>query len=251
MNIKWNAGEYKDNFQFVHKYGEGLFSLLPQDKDLKIIDLGCGNGALTAKLAEIYGPGNVTGIDASAEMLETARESYPELNFIRADAAALRLPEPVDVIFSNAVFHWIDDQDALLESVASSLRPGGTLVCEFGGYGCCESIHAALEEDFEKRGLHYKRTFYFPTIGQYAPILERHGLRVTFATLFDRFTELSGDDGVRDWINMFNLTPFEGIAEDVKDDIIKEATAKLKDSLYKNGRWHADYVRIRIKAIRV
>ena len=56
---------------------------------------------------------------------------------------------------------------------------------------------------------------------------------------------------MRDWINMFDLTPFEGIAEDVKDDIIKEATAKLKDSLYKDGRWHADYVRIRIKAVRV
>lgn len=246
MNIEWNAQGYAKDFQFVPQYGEDVLKLLDVEKGTRVVDLGCGSGALTKKIADMGA--DVTGIDASDKMLETAAKNYPELTFRQADAVSFTLEEPVDYVFSNAVFHWIDDQDRLLENVFRALKPGGYLVCEFGGYGCAEKIHSALEAAFEKRGLNYKRTFYFPTIGEYAPILERHGLRVIYASLFDRKTALKGENGLEDWIKMFVTLPFEGIKRSLVQEIIEEAVENLRPVLYEDGVWYADYVRIRLKA---
>ena len=179
MNINWNAEEYKKDFSFVHEYGAALIDLIDFKDGIKILDLGCGNGALTEKLYDLGA--NVTGLDSSDEMLSLARRDYPYINFRKGDAAHFRTEDKFDVVFSNAVFHWIDDTDSLLESVSDALLPGGSLVCEFGGRGCCEKIHSAIEESFKKRGMEYRRTFYFPSIGEFTPLLEKHSLMTNFA----------------------------------------------------------------------
>ena len=92
----------------------------------------------------------------------------------------------------------------------------------------------------------YKRTFYFPTIGEYTPIMENNGLTVTYAVLFDRKTYLKGD--LISWINMFDKAPFDGVEEHIADEIKKEAQENLKNVLWENGKWFVDYVRIRFKA---
>lgn len=249
MNIKWNAYGYTKDFQFVHQYGEEVLKLLDIEKSIKILDIGCGNGALTKKISDMGA--DVIGMDASKEMLEVAKNNYPELTFIQDDAVKFTLHEPVDAVFSNAVFHWIDNQDELLENISKVLKLNGHLVCEFGGYGCAETIHSTLQKAFEKRGLNYKRTFYFPTIGEYTPILERHSLKVLYATLFDRKTELTGENGMKDWIEMFIALPFKGLDKSLKDEIILEAVENVKPILYKDGIWYVDYVRIRLKAQKV
>lgn len=249
MNIKWNAHGYTKDFQFVHQYGEDVLKLLDIDKSIKILDIGCGNGALTQKISDMGA--DVMGMDASKEMLEIAKHNYPELTFIQEDAVKFTLQEPVDAIFSNAVFHWIDNQDELLENISKALKINGHLVCEFGGYGCAETIHSTLEKAFEKRRLNYKSNFYFPTIGEYTPILERHGLKVLYATLFDRKTELTGENGMKDWIEMFIVQPFKGLDKSLKDEIILETVQNVKPILYKDGIWYVDYVRIRLKAQKV
>ena len=202
MNISWNAKGYTDNFAFVHQYGESVMDLITAPPGSFVVDLGCGNGALTEKLAARgY---RVLGVDASGDMLAIARAQHPDLRFEEGDATAFTLQEPADVIFSNAVFHWIDaeKQTALAQNLAAQLRPGGELVCEFGGFGCAERVHSALSAAFARRGLVYPRVFYFPTIGQYAPLLEEAGFLVKTALLFDRPTPQKGPDGVRDWIHM-------------------------------------------------
>jgi trans-aconitate methyltransferase len=249
MNIKWNAHGYTKDFQFVHQYGEDVLNLLEIEKGMKILDPGCGNGALTKKMTDMGA--DVIGMDASKDMLEVAKSNYPELMFIPDDAVGFALNEPVDAVFSNAVFHWIDNQDELLESISNGLKMNGYLVCEFGGYGCAETIHSALQKAFEKKRLSYKRTFYFPTIGEYTPILERHGLKVVYAILFDRKTALMGEDGMKDWIEMFVTQPFQNLDKTLTDKIITEAVQDLKPLLYEDGIWYADYVRIRLKAQKV
>ncbi|MBQ9746810.1 MAG: methyltransferase domain-containing protein [Clostridia bacterium] len=251
MNIKWNAEDYKNGFSFVPQYGEDVMSLITAKEGSTVLDLGCGNGTLTAKLAEKgY---SVLGIDDSAEMLALAVAEHPEIEFRKGNALDFLLEKKADVIFSNAVFHWIDekDQDTLIANIAKNLKTGGELVCEFGGYGCAEMVHSALESAFARRGLKYERTFYFPTIGEYAPMLEEHGLRVEYATLFDRPTEQKGENGLYDWINMFVKKPFEGMDEETKEEILFEVMISVVGDLYKDGKWFIDYVRLRIRARKV
>ena len=250
MNIKWDAKGYTDNFSFVHQYGNALLDLIDVQPGMTCLDLGCGNGALTAELSQIGL--SVTGLDASPELLKIARAQHPDLQFVQGDAADFSLKEPVDVIFSNAVFHWIDAgrQENLLSCIYRALRPGGQLIFEFGGKGNNALIHRELKKAFERRGLTYRFPFYFPSIGEYTMLMEHAGLQPTYALLFDRLTPLNGDDGLYDWIQMFVKTPFAGVTEQVKEEIIREAVEALFSKLFLDGKWHADYVRIRCKASR-
>ncbi len=251
MNIKWDADKYTADFSFVHQYGNSLTELIDADKGCRVLDLGCGNGALTKVL---HDKGfDVIGIDASRELLDIAGKNYPDIEFIQADAVNFSLGEPVDAVFSNAVFHWIDKykQRDMLKCVHKALKENGQFVFEFGGYGNNALIHEALSKIFSEHGYCYKMPFYFPTIGEYSALLENSGFRVKYAVLFDRPTELKGENGLKDWINMFVKTPFSVVENAEEREFIKNAACdSLKNTLYKDGKWYADYVRIRMKAVR-
>lgn len=250
MNITWDEEHYENNFSFVHEYGEEVLDLLDAEPGARVLDLGCGNGALT-KALEARGY-RAQGLDDSAEMIAGAKAAYPDLPFTQANAIDFTLDEPVDAVFSNAVLHWIgkEDQPAVLASVARALVSGGQFVFECGGFGNAHLIHSALAEAFAKRGLSYRVPQYFPTIGEYATMLEAAGFRVAFATLFDRFTPLSGDDGLADWIRTFQQSAFAGIDDAAREEIIREAVESVRAQLFVDGVWYADYVRLRMKAIK-
>lgn len=251
MNIRWNAEKYKQDFSFVPEYGAALLDLLDAAPGARVVDLGCGSGALTRQLAERgY---RVVGVDPSPQMLALARSTCPELDFRPGSAEDFILEGSADAVFSNAVLHWIDadKQQTMLDHIASQIRPGGLFVCEFGGKGCAERVHAALERCFAAHSLRYRRTFYFPTIGEYAPMLERSGFRVEYATLFDRPTQQNGPDGLADWIRMFDTAPFEGVDPALAAQIIREAVEMLRPALWHDGAWYVDYVRIRFKLRRL
>lgn len=251
MNIKWDAQKYQQNFSFVPQYGEDLLSLITAKADSLIVDLGCGNGTLSHKIADRgY---EVLGIDDSSDMIALAKQNHPGMAWMVENALTFHLDRKANVIFSNAVFHWIDadKQDAMIQNISRQLTLGGELVCEFGGKGCAEAVHSTLEKNFQKRNLSYPRTFYFPTIGEYAFILERHGLKVEYAVLFNRPTVQQSANGAADWINMFVKKPFENMCPELKTEIIEETCKQLKSVLYHDGTWFIDYVRIRIRARKI
>lgn len=252
MNIEWDADKYTANFSFVHKYGNSMIDMIDADEGSTVLDLGCGNGALTKALQDKGFM--VKGIDASHELLEIARKNYPNIEFIQADAADFSVEKPVDAVFSNAVFHWIDKdrQSDMLKCVYKALKENGQFVFEFGGHGNNKLIHDALSEIFTEHGYRYQMPFYFPTIGEYSALLENSGFKVIYAFLFDRLTELKGENGLRDWINMFVKAPFTVVKDKEEREVITEKAAdRLKSSLCKDGKWYADYVRIRMKAVRL
>lgn len=250
MNICWDSKTYASDFSFVPEYGNSVIELIEAEKGAAVLDLGCGNGALTKALQDKgY---RAAGMDASPELLAMARESYPDMDFVQADAADFSLKEPVDAVFSNAVFHWIDKtrQPAMLSCVHRALKPGGEFVFEFGGHDNNRLIHEALAKAFAAHGYAYQMPFYFPTIGEYAGLLEETGFQVRYAVLFDRPTKLTGSDGMKAWIRMFVKTPFAVIqTEQEKEAVLAETAESLRDKLYHEGSWYADYVRLRMKAI--
>lgn len=252
MNIEWDAAKYTSDFSFVHQYGNSVIDLIDADEKSTVLDLGCGNGALSKVL---HDKGYIVkGLDASRELLDIAKKDYPDIEFIQADATDFSLQEPVDIVFSNAVFHWIDQerQQDMLKCVYNVLKENGQFVFEFGGYGNTQLIHKTLEEIFSEYKYAYKMPCYFPTISEYASLLEHTGFSVRYAVLFDRMTELKGENGLKDWINMFVKTPFTVIEnEEEKNTIIDKTVDRLRGILYRKGKWYADYVRLRMKAIRL
>lgn len=244
----WDEKNYSQNFKFVHQYGESLLDLLTVKSGSFVVDLGCGNGALTQKLAEKY---EALGIDASPEMLAKARELHPDIDFMHADACSFTLENKADAIFSNAVFHWIENQDKLAENIAANLKTGGELVFEFGGKGCAATVHSALDKAFDKYGYEYRMDFNFRTIGEFAPLLEKHGFKVELARLYDRPTPQEGENGLENWIRMFVTTAFNGVSPKDKDGIIGCAVELCRPALFKNGVWTVDYVRLMMKAIKL
>ena len=252
MNIKWDADKYTADFSFVHQYGNNVMELIDADKGSSVLDLGCGNGALTKKLQKKgYA---VKGLDASKELLDIARKNYPDIEFIQGDAIDFVLSESVNVVFSNAVFHWInqEQQQDMLKCVYNALKKNGQFVFEFGGYGNNQQIHGVLAKVFSEYGYYYEMPFYFPTISEYAALLENTGFRVKYAILFDRPTELKGESGLKDWVKMFVKAPFGIVeSEQEKETIINKAIEVLQNDLFIGGKWYADYVRIRMRAIRL
>ena len=250
--MPWDAEKYTTDFSFVAQYGSGVLELLEPDRQGTVLDLGCGTGALSGALQDRgY---TVIGMDASAEMLDIAKKDHPNIPFILGDATDFHLQQPVDAVFSNAVLHWIhkDKQMDMMRCVHNALKKDGRFVFELGGYGNNRLIHRELAAVFSEHNYPYTMPFYFPTIGEYAALLESTGFQVTYAVLFDRPTQLNGENGLKDWIEMFVKAPFAVVKDSKeKEQIAAEAADRLRKDLYQDGKWYADYVRLRMKAVRL
>ncbi|WP_025688321.1 class I SAM-dependent methyltransferase [Paenibacillus zanthoxyli] len=204
MKQQWNTGTYDKDMSFVSHFGESLIGLLRPQQGERIIDWGCGTGDLAAAIADQGAI--VTGIDASQEMIQAARAKYPDLSFKLADGQTYIAEQEADAVFSNAALHWMKDADKAVASITASLRTGGRFVAEFGALGNIASIVDGLPRVFAAIGAGDKLQlpWYFPSIGQYATLLEQHGLTVDLAYCFDRPTPLEGgDQGFRQWVNTF------------------------------------------------
>ncbi|KDE58180.1 methyltransferase type 11 [Halostagnicola sp. A56] len=245
---QWDADAYDDSHSFVPEYGENLLEWLDPEPDDRVLDVGCGTGQLTAKIAARGA--DVVGIDHSEAMIERARSSHSNCSFVRADATEFDPDEPFDAVFSNAALHWISEQDAVLESIRNALRPGGRFVAELGGANNVRLITDALETELRARGYETANPWYFPSIGEYAPRLEAHGFEVRSARLFDRPTEFeNGDDGLTNWLEMFGEEFFESVPADERDAIVAAVEDELRPTLFRDGSWIADYRRLRFAAV--
>lgn len=249
MNIDWNTSEYAKKCAFVGEHGKGLVGLLTVAKGSRVLDLGCGRGELTAYLRSLGW--DAEGMDASASQLADARAAYPEIKFFDGDITSFRVGKPYAAVFSNAVLHWIDEEDqpAALAGIRAALEDGGEFVFEMGGKGNGDVIHTALREEIMRRRAPYSHRFFFPDAEQYSALLERVGFKVEFASLFDRPTPLSGENGVADWICIFAKNELAGLPEEERRDAALAAQEKCRDKLFRDGVWVADYVRLRMKAI--
>ncbi len=246
--MKWDSDLYDQKHSFVTKYGEDLLSLLQAQPEERILDIGCGSGHLTKRIADAGA--EVIGLDSSPEMIATAQTAYPGINFIVADASDFSFAESFDAVFSNAALHWVERAEAAVICMARALKPGGRFVVEFGGKGNIAGIARALEQAIHHlHGRKVNADNYFPAIGEYTSLLEKHGLEPVSALLFDRPTKLEGgEEGLENWIKMFRRELVVGFSDAERQAIFAEVKSALRDKLFRDGNWFADYRRLRIVA---
>jgi SAM-dependent methyltransferase len=242
---RWNACGYAENARFVADLGMLVVDLLAPRPGERILDLGCGDGALTEKLAAAGC--DVVGADASAELVEAARARGLDVRLINGET--LTFDTEFDAVFSNAALHWMRRPDAVIDGVYRALKPGGRFVGEFGGAGNVARIASALEAALERRGYDGKAAnpWYFPSAEDYAAKLAEHGFRVHSAELIDRPTPLP--TGMAGWLATFAGSFTAHIPVSEHGALLNEVLEEISPHLMKpDGTWYADYVRLRFSA---
>ncbi len=239
----WCAEQYAHHAAFVPALGAPLIDRLDPKPGERILDLGCGDGTLTLQIAARGA--TVVGVDASADMLATARARGVDTRHVRAEA--LPFEREFDAVFSNAVLHWIKDADAVARGVARALRPGGRFVGEFGGHTNIAAITVALRAVLPAYGLDPPTDWYYPTPEAYRRVLEAAGFLVDDIALVPRPTPLP--TGMAGWLETFRGTVLDAIPGERREQAKNAIVELLRPSLCDDqGRWAADYVRLRFTA---
>lgn len=244
---RWDTAEYAAKGRFVADLAGGVVELLAPQPGERILDLGCGDGALTEKLRA--SGAEVVGLDESAEMVRAARARG--LNVYERSAESLEFDSEFDAVFSNAALHWIRNQKAVLDGVHRALKPGGRFAAEMGGLGNIAAIRTALQCVLGRYGIDAEEAAasFFPSVEEYRGLLERARFSVRYIELIPRPTPLPA--GMVGWLETFRngvlhrLSGFER-AEAV-EEIVKLLRPVLEDA---EGNWTADYVRLRFLAVR-
>lgn len=249
--MKWDSKLYDNQHDFVSKYGEEVIELLDPKNGEEILDLGCGTGDLAEMIAEKGA--KVTGIDNSADMIETAKKKYPSIDFQVKSATDFSFDKQFDAVFSNAALHWVLEKEKAVKQIYNCLKTKGRFVAEMGGKGNVAHIINALKDALIKNGFPENskiENWYFPSLSEYAALLERNGFRVVFASHFDRETLLKDENGIKNWLRMFASSYLKSVGEKKVDTILEEVEKQLKSTNFHDGKWYADYKRLRIVALK-
>ncbi len=256
MAYEFDGQKYEKASIFQQEWGNKLISELNLKGDEDILDLGCGNGLLTANLAELVPNGNVIGIDASEGMIEVAKEKERNnLKFKLMDLNEFSLDCQFDFIFSNAALHWVKNHNRLWKNIHKILKSNGFVRFNFAADGNCSHFFKIIREviefeEYRKYFSGFQWPWYTPTLDEYENILKDF----VFSELNiweenkDRF--FPDKEAVIRWVNQPNIVPFlEYIPEDKKElfrvIVIKQMT---KEALQENGKYFEKFRRINIFA---
>lgn len=243
----WDPKQYEQHGAFVHGLASGVMDWLAPIAGERILDLGCGDGQLSKRIAATGAM--VIGLDSSPQMASAARALGIDATV--GDAEALPFESSsFDAVFSNAALHWVRNHDAMLSGVKRLLKPSGRFVAEFGGFGNIAAIRVAMRTAIERFGHDGSKddVNYYPTPEAYTRRLEQHGFAVERMALIPRPTPLPAS-GMSGWIKTFRRGVLESLPEEVRDKVVDEAARLLAPALRdETGNWIADYVRLRFIA---
>jgi len=246
LRQQWSAGSYDTHARFVSDLAAGVFEWLAPQRGERILDVGCGDGVLTAEIRDAGA--DVVGVDSSEDFVTASKARGLDARLM--DGEALTFGPDFDAVFSNAALHWMPRADAVVSGIARALKPGGRFVAEFGGHGNVAAICTAMRAIGLRRGgdLALANPWYFPAPQVYQALLERHGFTVKRIALIPRPVVLK--TGIEGWLMLFRK-PFFAQFGNEAEAALAETIDLLRPALCDaDGNWTADYVRLRVEAVK-
>ena len=259
----WNAADYHANSAVQQSWARELIAKLNLRGDEHILDVGCGDGKVTAEIARAVPRGSVVGVDASAEMIGFARKTFPSskisnLKFLITDARKINFKTKFDLVFSNAALHWVDDHEAILRGAASVLKTGGRLAISCGGKGNAHDVFLALRPEirliqwckfFRKMPLPY--FFYAP--GDYEKWLPKFGFKINALKLAPKDVTYAGAEGLATWLRTTWLPFVQRVPENLREEFIEAVMQRYvaKHPPDADGKIHVRMVRLEIEAEKI
>lgn len=258
----WNARDYAGNSTAQQAWARELISKLNLQGDENLLDIGCGDGKVTAEISGHLPRGNVLGIDSSNDMIELAsanftKNNYPNLAFQTADAMNLSFKEEFDVVFSNAALHWVKDHAPVLSGINKSLKPKGRIILQMGGKGNAESILSVLddvmsENEWSRYFIHFEFPYGFYDVEEYKGWLENAGLEPVRLELIPKVMSYDDKDGLAGWIRTTLLPYTIRVPSDQMEEFINQIYERYveKFPLDKEGNVNVNMVRLEVEAIK-
>ena len=260
--VKWNAADYAKNSSAQLGWAQELIGKLGLVGSERVLDLGCGDGKISAEIARLVPRGKVIGVDKSCEMIEFASNAFPNdrwpnLRFWCADASELEFRDEFDVVFSNATLHWVKDHQPVLLGIARALKPRGRILLQMGGRGNAAAILNLMEEFRAKpRWSGYFGDFQQP-YGFYGPEeyekwLPDAGLKADRVELIPKDMIQQGRDGLAGWVRTTWLPYTQRVPEEEREEFVDEIVTRYIDQNPPDaaGNVHVRMVRLEVEAVR-
>jgi trans-aconitate 2-methyltransferase len=260
---QWNAADYAANSVVQQGWARELIAKLNLRGDEHILDVGCGDGKVTAEIARAVPRGFVVGTDASADMIAFATKTfppkkYPHLEFQVMDARKLKLARPFDLIFSNAALHWVDDHEKFLRGAAAALKTGGRLIVSCGGKGNAHDVFLALRPEMRlQRWREFFRKmpapYFFHAPADYEKWLPKSGFQINTLKLAPKDATYPGVEGFATWLRTTWIPYVQRVPEAVREEFISAVTQRYvaKHPPDAENLVHVGMVRLEIDAIKV
>jgi trans-aconitate methyltransferase len=263
--IEWNAADYAANSIVQQTWARELIAKLNLRGDENILDLGCGDGKVTAEIARAVPAGLVVGTDASPQMIAFAKKTFPaqknpNLQFQICDArkiSAKNFAGKFDVVFSNAALHWVDDHEKILRGAAAVLKSGGRLVVSCGGKGNAQDVFVALRPEMRvKRWREFFRQmptpYFFYAPEDYKKWLPKSGFKIHKLKLAPKDATYDGAEGFATWLRTTWIPYVQRVPENVREEFIEAVTQRYvaKHPPDADGKVHVRMVRLEIDAMK-
>ncbi len=232
QDYKWDATDYEKYSKSQQLWARELIHKLNLKGDESVLDIGCGDGKVTAEIASLLDSGEITGIDSSSEMIALAKSNFPNsiyknIHFRLADASKLPFENKFDVVFSNAVLHWIQDHRPVLNGILNSLKKGGIALLQMGGQGNAEAVLDVLGELIRTdewceyfKGFDFPYAFYSPN--EYKNWIRQIGFKERRVELIPKDMIHRGREGLEGWIRTTWLPYTQRIKEDNRNRFIEQ-----------------------------